>query len=185
MRISGGIAKGRQLRVPKRLSRPTSSVVKQAIFSILENSVADWSRVLDLYAGSGALGIEALSRGAEWSDFVDQEGRCCAVIKENLKKAGFLERAHVYCSRVTRALTFLQGKYSIVFLDPPYSDTALNKILGQLADSPILDTQSVVVVAHSIHFPLSPQYDKLCLVKERRYGDTHVSLYTTSKEVKN
>ncbi|MFH1087555.1 MAG: RsmD family RNA methyltransferase, partial [Chloroflexota bacterium] len=133
MRIGGGDAKGRQLKVPKGLFRPTTSLVKQAMFSMLESSGADWSRVLDLFAGSGALGIEALSRGADWSDFVDQERRTCTLIKENLKKADFLDRSHVFCSRVNSALAFLEGPYSIVFLDPPYSDPSLHKVLGQLA----------------------------------------------------
>jgi 16S rRNA (guanine966-N2)-methyltransferase len=109
MRITGGVARGQQLKVPQNgLVRPTTDRVREAIFSILASLCSHWSRGLDLYAGSGALGIEALSRNTEWVDFVDREPRICAIIKQNLRKVGFSQKAHVYCCSVAKALTFLE-----------------------------------------------------------------------------
>ena len=98
MRVITGRAKGHLLAVPKGVYvRPATDLVRGAIFSILENTASEWSRVLDLYAGSGALGIEALSRGAGWVDFVDYERRCCGIIKQNLEKTKLGANAHIYC----------------------------------------------------------------------------------------
>ena len=87
MRVIAGKAKGHRLKVPKgTITRPATDLVRGAIFSILENTTDNWERVLDLFSGSGALGIEALSRGAGWVDFVERKARCCAIIRENLAK---------------------------------------------------------------------------------------------------
>jgi len=163
--------------LPRRSLRPTTSVAKRAIFSLLENSAAGWSRVLDLYAGSGALGIEALSRGAEWVDFVDQRKSCCDIIRANLRNTGEFQRAHVYCCSVTKALSFLDSSYDIVFVDPPYSDLSLDDLLSNLARSGLPGANSAVVVCHAHRTTLKPVYDGLHLVKERRYGDTCISIY--------
>ncbi len=182
MRVTGGNLRGTHLKtLPKHSIRPTTGVVRQAIFSLLDNSAKAWRRVLDLYAGSGALGIEALSRGAEWADFVDQRKSCCDVIRTNLEKAGELQRAHVYCCSVSRALSFLESTYDIIFIDPPYSDPSANSLLVNLAKSKLVGENSTIVLCHSNRFPLQAEYDGLHLVKQRRYGDTFVSIY--QKEV--
>jgi 16S rRNA (guanine966-N2)-methyltransferase len=181
MRITGGIARGQQLKVPKtQLIRPTTDRVREAIFSILASLTSQWSRGLDLYAGSGALGIEALSRNAEWVDFVDQEPKCCTAIKQNLEKAGFSQKAHVYCCSVAKALTFLDSKYDVIFVDPPYADPLINNMVTQLASSKVISANSLVVISHASRFPLQHSYDGLSLVKERRYGDTCISIYEKS-----
>ena len=178
MRITGGIARGRQLKLPKNCSiRPTTDRVREAIFSILASLAGDWSRGLDLYAGSGALGIEALSRNAGWVDFVDLEPRCCVIIKQNLANAGLEQKAHVYCLSVSKALSVLDGEYDIIFIDPPYSDTTLESLITQLAGSKYLKDKSLVVVSHASRLPLVDNYGKLYLAKERRYGDTCISIY--------
>jgi len=178
MRITGGTAKGQQLKIPKNLLiRPTTDRVREAIFSILTSLTSHWSRGLDLYAGSGALGIEALSRDMEWVDFVDQEPRCCAIIKGNLEKVGFSQKSHVYCYGAAKALTFLSDTYDIVFMDPPYSDPAINNLITQLAKSKLTGNKSFIVVSHASRLPLSPDYNGLYLAKERRYGDTCISIY--------
>ncbi|MBM3141759.1 MAG: 16S rRNA (guanine(966)-N(2))-methyltransferase RsmD [Chloroflexi bacterium] len=184
MRITGGIAKGQQLKVPKNdLVRPTTDRVREAIFSILASLTSHWSRGLDLFAGTGALGIEALSRDAEWVDFVDQQPKSCAIIKQNLYKVGFSQKAHVYCCSVAKALTFLDSKYDIVFMDPPYSDPSINHVAMQLANSKVIDDKSLIVISHASRFPLQQSYDGLSLIKEKRYGDTCISIYR--KEVKH
>ena len=90
------MAKGHRLKAPKRIAtRPATDLVKGAIFSILENSVENWEQVLDIFSGSGQLGIEALSRGAGWVDFVDHSPQCCAIIKENLEKTKPVSYTHL------------------------------------------------------------------------------------------
>jgi 16S rRNA (guanine966-N2)-methyltransferase len=183
MRITGGIAKGQQLKVPKNgLVRPTTDRVREAIFSILASLSNHPSRALDLFAGTGALGIEALSRDAEWADFVDQQPKSCAIIKQNLHKVGFSQKAHVYCCSVTKALTFLNSKYDIVFMDPPYTDTSTNDVVTQMANSNVIDDKSVIIISHASRFPLQHSYDGLSLVKEKRYGDTCISIYRKEVE---
>ncbi len=178
MRVTGGQVKGAELKtLPGRLIRPTTNVVRQAIFSILENSAKGWERALDLYAGSGALGIEALSRKTEWVDFVDQRKKCCDIIKCNLEKMEILHKAHIYCCSAKKAITFLSNNYDIIFLDPPYSDPSTNDFLAKLGKSSLVGENSTIVVCHANRFPLSPGYDDLRLVKERHYGDTFISIY--------
>jgi 16S rRNA (guanine966-N2)-methyltransferase len=182
MRITGGKVKGTHLKtLPRRSIRPTTSMVRQAIFSFLDNSTADWRRVLDLYAGTGALGIEALSRGAEWVDFVDRRKSCCDIIRSNLQKIGGLPRAHVYCCGVSKALGFLKSSYDIIFADPPYSDPSAGSLFLNLAESNLVAKDGVILLCHANRFPLSSDYGGLHLVKQRRYGDTFVSIY--QKEV--
>jgi 16S rRNA (guanine966-N2)-methyltransferase len=182
MRVTGGKVKGTRLKtLPRHTIRPTTSVVKHAIFSILENRATDWRQVLDLYAGSGALGIEALSRRAEWVDFVDHRKSCCDLIRTNLEKIGELQRAHIYCCSVSKALAFLDSSYDIIFIDPPYSDSSTNNLLINLAKSNLLGENSTIVLCHANRFPLNSDYDGLHLVKQRRYGDTFIFIY--QKEV--
>jgi len=150
----------------------------------LESTATDWSRVLDLYAGTGALGIESLSRGAAWADLVERDPRCCAAIKRNLREAGLAGQAHVYCCSVAKALTFLRGKYGIIFMDPPYADPSLKSQLGDLAASELIDEAfTTIVVLHSCHLPLDSAYAKFHVIKERYYGDTCVSIYQAGNRI--
>jgi len=178
MRVTGGQIRGSELKVlPGHLTRPTTNVARQAIFSILENSAAGWERALDLYAGTGALGIEALSRNAEWVDFVDSRKKCCDIMKYNLGKMRISHKAHIYCCSVKKAITFLSNNYGIIFIDPPYSDPSTNDLLDKLSKSSLVGENSTIVVCHANRFPLNPDYDRLHLVTERRYGDTFISIY--------
>ena len=182
MRVIAGKAKGHQLKVPKGgIVRPATDLVRGAIFSILESITSDWSLVLDLFAGSGALGIEALSRGAGWVDFVDQERRCCDIIRQNLGKTKLVAQAHIYCYSVAKALSFLDKEYNIILMDPPYSNSSIGNLIKQLATSRLVGTNSTVVVTHSPHLPLNSTYATLNLIKEHRHGDSCISIY--KKEV--
>ncbi len=183
MRVITGTAKGRRLKFPKgTTTRPATDLVKGAIFSILENTAGDWSLVLDLFSGSGGLGIEALSRGAGWVDFVESEPRCCAIIKENLEKTKLAAQAHVYCLGVARALSFLDKEYDIILIDPPYANRSIGNIITQLATSRLVGKDSTVVVTHSPHFPLEATYETLKLIKEHRHGDSCISIYKKEAE---
>lgn len=178
MRITGGKVRGTRLKtLQARSVRPTTGVVKRAIFSMLENSATDWRRVLDLYAGSGALGLEALSRGAEWVDFVEHRKPCCDVIRSNLQRTGQLHRAHVYCCTVSKAVGFLDDSYDIVLMDPPYSDLSTGHLLETIGRSRLLEQGSIVVVCHANRSPLKIKYEGLHPVKQRRYGDSSISIY--------
>jgi len=178
MRIITGKAKGHRLKVPKgTVVRPATGLVRGAIFSILETTTSDWAQVLDLFAGSGALGIEALSRGAGWVDFVERKPRCCAIIKQNLEKAKLEAQAHIYCCSVAKAISFLNKEYSIILIDPPYSDSSIGSLVTQLATSKLVGVGSTVVVTHSSHLPLSSSYAALNLIKERRHGDSCIAVY--------
>jgi 16S rRNA (guanine966-N2)-methyltransferase len=182
MQVTGGKARGTRLKtLPRHSIRPTTSVVRQAIFSLLENSTTNWRQVLDLYAGSGALGIEALSRRAEWVDFVDYRKSCCDLIRTNLEKIGELHRSHIYCCSVSKALAFLNSSYDIIFIDPPYSDPSTNNLLINLAKSKLLGENSTIVLCHANRFHLNSDYGGIHLVKQRRYGDTFIFIY--QKEV--
>lgn len=178
MRVIAGKAKGHRLKVPKgTVTRPATDLVRGAIFSILETTTSDWLRVLDLFAGSGALGIEALSRGAGRVDFVEQEPRCCSIIRQNLEKTKLAAQAHIYCCSVAKAISFLEEEYSIVLMDPPYSDSSIGSLVQQLATSKLVGTESIVVVTHSPHLPLNSTYATLHMLKERRHGDSCITVY--------
>jgi 16S rRNA (guanine(966)-N(2))-methyltransferase RsmD len=151
--------------------------VRGAIFSILEATTDSWETVLDLFSGSGALGIEALSRGADWVDFVEHKPRCCDIIRENLEKTRLGAQAHVYCCTVAKALSFLDKEYGIILMDPPYSSLAVGNLIRQLADSRLVGQKTTLIVTHSPHVPLEPAFDSLSLIKEYRHGDSCIAVY--------
>jgi len=163
MRVIAGEAKGLRLKRPAaRHLRPTSDLVRGAIFDILASLGADCTRVLDLYAGSGALGIEALSRGAHWCDFVEQDRAACAIIRENLALAGFQERTRVHCMSVEKALDRLDGPYDLVLMDPPYEEGGAREHAGlrALLASPARRPVGVLCIGK----PQAPRrYWRVCL----------------------
>jgi 16S rRNA (guanine966-N2)-methyltransferase len=183
MRVIAGSAKGFPLKVPKGTpTRPATELVRGAIFSILNSSTDDWSRVLDLFSGSGSLGIEALSRGAASVDFVDQEPRCCAIIRENLEKTKLDARARVNCITVSRAISMLEGPYNIVLMDPPYKDTGIGATIEQLAASDLVGPATTVVITHSSRFKLEQRYGTLIMKREYRHGDSTIAIYRKEQE---
>jgi 16S rRNA (guanine966-N2)-methyltransferase len=182
MRITGGSARGQIIKtLPGQLIRPTTDKVREAIFSMLASLAEDWSKVLDLFAGTGALGIESLSRDAEWADFVDQNGKSCGIIRQNLAKTGFTDSSRVYCCPVMKALSILDSSYGIVFLDPPYADTTLGSVITGIDKTTLISGKSIVVASHAARNPLDDRFGSLLKIKEKRYGDTCISIY--QKEV--
>ena len=178
MRVISGTAKGHRLKVIKgTITRPATDLVRGAVFSILENITDNWERVLDLFSGSGALGIEALSRGAGWVDFVERNPRCCAIIRDNLEKTRLSAYAHVYCCSVAKAISFLDKEYNIVLMDPPYSNSLIGSLVAQLATSKLVGTDTVLIVTHSPRLSLDSSYADLSLVKEHRHGDSCIAVY--------
>jgi 16S rRNA (guanine966-N2)-methyltransferase len=173
LRVSGGEARGRRLKAPKNI-RPTQGIVKQALFNIVGPDI-EGAVVLDLFAGSGAIGIEALSRGAATVWFVDQQPRGLAILRQNLDALGFKERARVVRGDVVRWLEASSNAIKaadFVFLDPPYEDMVLDRALRVL-DREL--TNATVLAEHSRRQQL-PTLEHLRIDRERRYGDTVVTV---------
>lgn len=179
MRVIAGQAKGRYIKVPGEGVRPATELVRGAIFSCLENLDLDLESVLDLFSGSGSLGIEALSRGAEWVDFVDRNKRCCAIIKENLVSIGFIQKSRIYCVAVGRAIDLLDKEYSLILMDPPYRSNEIDGILERLAASPLVGRDTIVCSTHSSRRPLQASYRALKAFKHLKHGDSIASFYST------
>ena len=176
MRITGGEARGKKIKIPSLPSvRPTSERVREAIFSSLEHLLPRWGSVLDLFAGSGALGLEALSRGAEEADFVDRDPRCCKVIRENLKLLGFEERGRVWCMDVRKAVSCLSKKYDLIFLDPPY-DLDPRGILEEIGRK-LAKEKTIIILEHSKHLKPPERFDNFLLARRLSHGDTEISFY--------
>ena len=178
MRVVGGDAKGRRLRgstIPG--ARPTSELVRGAIFNILGPLNLSPVRALDLFAGSGSLGIEALSRGATRTDFVERHPRQCSAIKENLLATDFAGRAKVYCMEVAKGISVLDPGYQLVLMDPPYKLIALDPVLDALAASALMPTGATMVVGHSKRLTLKPEYQSLAQIGHYRYGDSIVDFF--------
>jgi 16S rRNA (guanine966-N2)-methyltransferase len=177
VRVIGGSAKGRRLKNPPPGVRPTSDLVRGAIFDALEAQGANFYRVLDLYAGTGALGIEALSRGAEWCDFVEQSADAAATIRENLRMTGLGERARVLRVAVESASDRIDGPYSLVLADPPYNDDTSLVALEHIARSSAVSEDATVVLEGSSRSKAPEALDDFRSVWNRRYGDSQVTIY--------
>ena len=188
------MARGRPLRAAPE-TRPTADLIKGAIFSMLEalaykrgfepddegNLAASkaWPRVLDLFAGSGGLGIEALSRGAQAADFVESDREAARIIQSNLRATDVDERARVHQTPVDVALRRVRGPVDLVFLDPPYADTqVLEDTLKSLGSSSLLAPTSVVVLEQSAAASAPESVGDLKLSNTRRHGRTRISLYS-------
>jgi 16S rRNA (guanine966-N2)-methyltransferase len=141
---------------------------------------ADYTRVLDLYAGTGALGIEALSRGAVWCDFVERDRSMVEVIRENLRLTGFDDRARVFPVGVGRVMVGLvEGPYTLVLADPPYADAGALELMERLAASELVSAENTtIVLEHSARDEPQGDLGDFRLEKVLRHGDSAVSIYT-------
>ena len=180
MRVIGGAARGRRLKVPKgQATRPTAARVKESLFNIWPHDFSGM-RVLDLFAGSGNVSIEALSRGAAIAVLVDESPRATAVIRENLRRLGLNEHAQVWTAPVARSLRKLAKsgeRFDLIFLDPPYDRELVGTTLKTIAQNNVLNATGEVVAEHSAREAVKSQYDYLVLNDQRRYGDTLLSFF--------
>ena len=178
MRIVGGEARGRPLRsVPGRGTRPTADRVRQSLFDALGQRM-DGLLVLDLYAGTGALGLEALSRGAARAVLVENDARACGVIFHNLAALRYDDRCRVVRAELPAALAQLRGeRFDLVFSDPPYALRAAQQTLDGLAQNGLLEPGARVVLEMDRREPQPMAPEGLELVDERPYGDTRVLVY--------
>ncbi len=179
MRIIAGEFKGRVLAPVKGLTRPTSAKVREAIFNILGPAVSG-AKVLDLFAGTGALGIEALSRGAAAAVFVEDHPGAVKGLRQNLEALGLSDRVEVLPMQVSAALKKLAApnrRFELIFLDPPYVGGLVLATLEALATTELLLTGGLVVAEHSRRESLPEMIGKLEQQTLRRYGDTQVAIY--------
>lgn len=175
MRVITGSARGMTLRTLEGdNTRPTSEKVKEAVFSAIQFEI-EGRRVLDLYAGSGQLGIEALSRGAESCTFVDSEKLAIKIIKENLEKTKLAFKATVAQTDSLAFLGMTDKVFDIAFLDPPYSTGMLQKALAKSA--PIIAQGGVVICEHPYGEDMPQEEGGLVKTKEYRYSKTAVTVY--------
>ena len=176
MRIIGGILGGRRLKAMKGpLIRPTADRVKEAVFGILGKEVVA-GRVLDLCAGTGALGLEALSRGASFAVFVDKHPRACRLVEENLRGMGFADRGEIRCRELHRAVTELAKEgstFDLLFFDPPYGEGMIGSGVAKIGTAGLIHPEGVLVVEAGRHetVPWPPEF--VCRRTER-YGETMV-----------
>lgn len=184
MRVISGTAKGLRLVAPKTLRvRPALDKVKGAIFNILFD-VED-RRVLDLFAGSGSIGIEALSRGAKRAVFVEEWPPAVATIYKNLEHTRLKGSARVMKMKVRPALRYLARigeKFDLVFIDPPYLKNLVNPTLELIADAAVLSRDSVVIIEHHPKEPITLPRG-LVLTDSRKYGQTIVSFISRASHV--
>lgn len=191
MRIIAGKCRGRVLRAPGLDSvnagiRPTADRVKEALFSILGVRVRG-AKVLDLYAGTGALGLEALSRGADLAVFVDQGEGAVALVKKNVELCGLSERSVIIRRDLSGGLSFLRqscpvGGFDLIFLDPPYRQGLVASFLLTLNELRLLAGKGLVICEEGAEVELAEIYPGLKLADRRRYGDTGIWFYHLNQE---
>lgn len=178
MRIIGGTAKGRRLfSPPDRQTRPTSGRVRESLFNILGERV-EGARFLDLFCGAGAVGIEALSRGAIHATFVDQQTETLSLARRNLQHCQLHRQADLQRLTLPNQLNRLAVPYHIVFADPPYTLSCQEELLASLAEAKLLCPDAVVIVESARKVTLPDEVDTLTKTDMRRYGDSVLHFYT-------
>jgi 16S rRNA (guanine966-N2)-methyltransferase len=180
VRVIAGLAKGRRLATIRTLTlRPTPDRVREALFNILGVHI-DGATVLDLFAGSGAVGLEALSRGARLATFVEVHAPACRLIEKNLRLCGLYEHAAVWCDDVLNVLPTLKKRgqtFDVIFLDPPYRTALVEDALRQLGDGQLLSESGQVIAEHFFKRELAERSGGLCRVRVARFGDVALSFY--------
>ncbi|HVN67578.1 MAG TPA: 16S rRNA (guanine(966)-N(2))-methyltransferase RsmD [Candidatus Sulfotelmatobacter sp.] len=176
-----GKAKGLHLKTPKADGRvrPLTDRAREALFNILAEKVGG-SSFLDLFAGTGAVGIEALSRGAKIAIFVELNRQVVALIRQNLAITGFTDRAEVYAVDALKAVNILNGKgarFGIIFIGAPYDSPLLAKVLDKIAEGGLLAPDGVLIAEHRKQQEMAIEYGKLQMYRTARYGETVFDFY--------
>ena len=189
LRIVAGTVKGRRLKIPSGENvRPTQDRIRESLFNILGSDL-NGQQVLDLFAGSGALGIEALSRGAAYTLFIDSRHACVQTIQDNLLKCGFQEEAGVIQGKLPGDLgkikkNALPERYDVVFLDPPYNLWDKGELLDQLLQFNLLKEDARIVYEHYYKDIFQQVPQGFIMEEQRRYGDTVLTFFRTKDEPK-
>lgn len=170
MRVISGSAKGRSLKTADGTdTRPTTDRVKESLFNIIAPHIYK-ATVLDLFSGSGGLGIEALSRGAEFADFVEKSSRPAACIKENLTKTGFSDKSALHVTDVFQFLENCKKKYDIIFMDPPYHNGLITKAAEIISHRNLLSEDGIIICECDHDESLPDEISGLKLYDKRKYG---------------
>lgn len=183
MRVIAGDRRGFQLKGPAgRFTRPMADKIKGAVFSMLASLGVEPERVLDLYAGTGGIGLEALSRGAESADFVEQNAAAAAVVRANIAHTRYEDVSRVYQESVTTFVSRAERDpatkpYDLIIMDPPYADPELVPMLVRVGASPLVESATVLVIGHSPRVTLPEHAGKLTRLKERCHGDSCFAIY--------
>ena len=177
MRVITGKARGIQLKTPEGiLTRPTSDRVKEALFSII-NFDLPGARVLDLFGGTGQLGIEALSRGAESAVFVDSREEACKLIRENLRRTHLEQQGRIVRSDYLDFLVRCREHFDIILLDPPYAEIFLENALKQITEIDILGSDGIIVTERPLGKELIGEFEGYTRSRDYKYGNTLLTLY--------
>ena len=177
MRVISGSARGVALKTPDgSKTRPTADRVKEAMFSIIQFDIPG-ARVLDLFGGTGQLGLEALSRGAKFSVFVDQGAQACALIRENLKRTRFENSAKVIQSDYDLYLRKNSDKFDIILLDPPYAEVFLENSLKIISEIDILQSGGIIVAERPLGKEIPCEFSGLVRSKDYKYGNTLLTIF--------
>ena len=177
MRVITGKARGVALKTPDgMLTRPTADRVKEALFSIIQFDIPG-AKVLDLFGGTGQLGIEALSRDAASAVFVDEREDACKLIKENLRRTKLEQNARVVRSDYLAFLNSCREKFDIIFLDPPYAEVFLENSLKRITEIDILQSGGIIVSERPLGKELSWDFPGFSRSKDYKYGKTLLTLY--------
>lgn len=178
MRVIAGERGGFRLKGPPGTgTRPMTDKIKGALFSMLGSLGVEPDTVLDLYAGTGGLGIEALSRGATRADFVEQQPAAAAVIRQNLAHTKYEGVGRIHQTAVAAFLARADAAYDLVIVDPPYADPEIVPTLERLARSPLVQSGTVVAVGHSPRVVLPEEVGRLTRLRHRCHGDSCLSIY--------
>lgn len=177
MRVITGKARGVQLKTPEgMLTRPTTDRVKEALFSIIHFEIPG-ARVLDLFGGTGQLGIEALSRGAKRAVFVDAQENACRLIKENLNRTKLQQDGQVVRSDYLQYLNRCRERFDIILLDPPYAEVFLENALKRITEIDILESNGIIVTERPVGKELPWEFEGYTRSKDYKYGNTLLTVY--------
>ena len=177
MRVITGKARGVVLKTPEGMkTRPTSDRVKEALFSIIQFDIPN-AKVLDLFAGTGQLGIEALSRDAKFAVFVDEQDKACKLISENLKKTKLDNFARVIRGDYEIFLKNCKEKYDIIFLDPPYAEIFLENALNLITEIDILQSGGIIVTERPAGKELLLDFSGYSRSKDYKYSSTVLTIF--------
>ena len=177
MRVVAGKAKGVVLKTPEGMeTRPTADRVKEALFSILQFDLPG-TKVLDLFGGTGQLGIEAISRGAKSAVFVDAGDAPCKLIKENLRRAKMEGEGRVVRADYLQFLSQCREKFDIIFLDPPYAEVFLENSIKKISEIDILQSGGIIVAERPVEKALDCAFEGFTRSKDYKYGNTLLTIF--------
>ena len=161
--------------------RPTTSRVLNAMFSMIGPEGVYGLRILELYAGKGSFGFEAINRGAQHVIFVENNKARCERLAKDLERKGFSDRSSIHCADVLKSTDWLKGRFDIIFADPPYTIKPFNDLIVKIENNELLHPNGIVFLEHSSNLNLEQSIGGMGLVTKRKYGDSAISVFNNYK----